>query len=376
MNAPSPARKIAIVVLTYNGESFVDVWSASLRALERGEHDVQVIVVDNASKDGNADAVAARFPTATLIRNAENLGFAGGNNVAIRRALEDGVDYVYLLNQDAWLAPGALLEALRVAEADERIGAVQSMLLLDQERDRINSAGNAIHFLGLGYAVGHRTELSRWHEHAVLELGTFTEYGTPVSAWRHQGIPEIAYASGAAVLYRADALREVGLFDEELFLYHEDLDLGWRLRLAGYGNVLAPHSLAYHHYEFSRSIAKYYYMERNRYIVLFKNLRTWSLVVLSPFLLVSELALFLAALLGGWWKEKLRVYRYFLDKRAWRHIEQERARTTLLRKVSDREIVRLWTPIVAFQDVTGPFTRYVANPLMRLTWAVVRLLIV
>jgi GT2 family glycosyltransferase len=354
MSAPGK-RKVAIIVLTYNGESFVDAWSASLRALEHGEHDVRVYVVDNASKDGSADEAAAKAPFATLIRNAENLGFAGGNNVALRRALAEGADYVYLLNQDAWLAPGAVAEAVRVAEADERIGSVQSMLLLDQDRERINSAGNAIHFLGLGYATGN---------------------GTPRAEWRHVGIPEITYASGAAVLYRADALREVGLFDEELFLYHEDLDLGWRLRLAGYGNVLAPHSLAYHHYEFSRSIAKYYYMERNRYVVLLKNLRLWTLVLLAPFLLVSEVALFLASALGGWHREKLRVYRYFLGRRAWRHIEVERAKTVLLRKVSDREIVRLWTPVISFQDVTGPFTKYVANPLMRGVWAVLRLLIV
>jgi GT2 family glycosyltransferase len=351
----APHRKIAIVVLTYNGGSFVPTWSASLRALDRGGHDVRVYVVDNASKDESADLAAAQAPFAMLLRNAENLGFAGGNNVALRQALEWGADYVYLLNQDAWMAPDALVEAVRVAEADERIGAVQSMLLLDQDRGRINSAGNAVHFLGLGYAVGS---------------------GTPLAAWEHSGVPEIAYASGAAVLYRSDALRKVGLFDEGLFLYHEDLDLGWRLRLAGYGSVLAPHSFAYHHYEFSRSITKFYFMERNRYIVLLKNLRAWSLVVLAPFLFVSEVALFIAALVGGWYRQKLRVYGYFFTRAAWRHIRVERARTALLRTVSDREIAHLWTPIIAFQDFTGPFTHFVANPLMRLTWAVIRHFIV
>ncbi len=355
MSTPVAAKKITVIVLAYNGERFLETCLASVQALNYSPHDVRVIVVDNASTDRSADIVVEKFPSVTLIRNPKNDGFAGGNNIAIRRALEDGADYVYLLNQDASLAPDALTEAVRVAEADERIGSVQSMLLLAKEPERINSAGNAIHFLGLGYATGYRV---------------------PLAEWPHHGIPEIAYASGACVLYRADALHAAGLFDEELFLYHEDLDLGWRIRLAGFGNVLAPHSFAYHDYEFSRSITKYYFMERNRFIVLLKNFRVWTLVLLSPFLLAAEVALFLAAFAGGWWKEKLQVYRYFFDARVWRHIARERAKVILLRTVGDREIVRLFTPIIAFQDVTGPFTTYVANPLMRVVWAVIRIFII
>jgi len=348
-------KKIAVVVVTHNASRYLDDCFGSLEAADRSGLDVDIIVVDNASTDDTAARLRQAYPSVRVMANQKNLGFAGGNNVGIKAALEEGADYVYLLNHDTEASLDFLTEAVKVAEADEKIAAVQSLLLLHPEKDLINSAGNAIHFLGFGYC---------------------RDYRRPAAAWRHTGIREIAYASGAAVLYRAEALRQVGLFDEELFLYHEDLDLGWRLRLAGFSNVLAPHSIVYHKYEFSRSIAKYYFMERNRYIVLFKNLRFWTLALLLPWLLLSEAALFLAALRSGWWRQKLRVYLYFLNPCAWLRLSRERAKVAALRQVGDREIVRLFSPAIEFQDVSGPFTRYVANPLMALLWGALRLFIV
>jgi hypothetical protein len=351
----SARKKVAIVIVTYNAERYLDDCFSSLEKMRKDGLEAEVIVVDNASRDRSSARVRAEWPWARLIENRENLGFAGGNNVGMRLALEAGADYVYLLNQDTEADPAFLVEAVKVAEADERIGAVQSLLLLSPDKDRINSTGNAIHFLGFGYCL---------------------DYRRPASSFRHAGLREIAYASGAGVLYRAAALAKAGLLDEQLFLYHEDLDLGWRIRLAGFQNVLAPHSVVYHKYEFSRSIAKYYYMERNRYVVLFKNLRAWSLLVLAPWLLLSEAALLVAAVRGGWWREKLKVYAYFLRPSAWRHIARGRAAVMLSREVSDREIVRLFVPAISYQEVAGPFTRYVANPCMTVLWAFLKLLIV
>ncbi len=347
--------KVAVIVVTYNAERYLGDCFGSLAAMDRGELEAAVICVDNRSTDATADRVRRDHPEVTLIVNDRNLGFAGGNNVGLKAALDGGADYVYLLNHDTVVEPDFLVQAVRVAEADEHIGAVQSLLLLHPDRHLINSTGNAIHFLGFGYCQ---------------------DYRRPAASWRHAGIKELAYASGAGVLYRAAALRRTGLLDEELFLYHEDLDLGWRLRLAGYANVLAPHSTVYHKYEFSRSIAKYYYMERNRYIVLFQNLRLWTLAVLAPWLLLSEAALFLAAVRSGWWKQKARVYVYFLRPASWWRILRVRLATARLRQVSDREIVRLFTPVISFQDVSGPFTRYVANPLMTVLWSALRFIIV
>lgn len=347
--------KVAVVVVTYNAMPYLDGCLGPLRDMAHPGLDVEVVVVDNASTDGTAGAVRRDHGWTTLVETGENLGFAGGNNVGIRRAMDGGAEFVFLLNQDTVPTEGFIAEAVKVARADERIAAVQSLLLLWPEKDLINSAGNAIHFLGFGYC---------------------TDYRVPVGRWRHSGVPEIAYASGAAVLLRASALERAGLFDEELFLYHEDLDLGWRLRLAGFSNVLAPHSVVHHKYEFSRSIGKYYYMERNRWIVLLKNCRLWTLIVLLPGLLAAEAGLALSAARGGWWPKKLAASLYFLRPRAWAHIFAERDRVARIREVGDREIVRLFTPAIRDQETPSPFVRFAANPLMALAWGVMRLLIV
>lgn len=356
MNDAPVKTKVAVIVLTYNGEDYVDKCLSSLRHVyDSDDYEPRVIVVDNASEDRTKEIVRERYPSARLIEGGVNAGFAEGNNIGMRAALEWGADYVYLLNQDASASVGFLSEALKVAESDKKTGSVQSLILLEPDRNLINSSGNAIHFLGLGYSM---------------------DYRRPLEEWKNEGVKEIAYASGAGVLYASGALGEVGLFDGDLFLYHEDLDLGWRMRIAGYKNVLAPDSRVYHQYEFSKSITKYYYMERNRYIVLFKNFRTWTLVLLFPFLLASEIALFVISLCSGWYREKVRVYGHFLKRDTWRHIRRERAKTAQTRRAGDREIIRLFTPVIAFQDVVGPFTRYAANPLMVVTWSILRLFII
>jgi GT2 family glycosyltransferase len=346
--------KVAVIVVTYNSARFVDGCFGSLSRMERDGLEVAAVAVDNGSTDESV-AMLEAYPWVSTVRTKRNLGFAGGNNLAMRHAMEAGADYVYLLNHDTEVTPSFLVEAVAAAEADPAIGSVQSLLLLHPDRELINSTGNAIHFLGFGYCL---------------------DYRRPVAKWTPEPGKEIAYASGAGVLYRADALRKVGLLDEDLFLYHEDLDLGWRLRLAGYKNVLAPRSVVHHKYEFSRSISKYYFMERNRYVVFMKNLRAWTLLVLALPLAASEAALLLASVRSGWWREKLKVYAYFLRPEAWAHVARERRRIQSSRTVGDREIVRLFAPTISYQEVAGPFTRYVANPLMTAAWAVLKLFIV
>lgn len=347
-------KKVSIVIVAYNMERYIADCLGSLARIERGGLEVETIVVDNASKDATAARIRAEYPWVRLVENAANDGFAGGNNIGMRLALEGGADYVYLLNHDTEVTPRFLVEAVAAAESDPAIGAVQSLLLLSPEKGRINSTGNAIHFLGLGYSL---------------------DYRRPVECLGSNACREITYPSGAGVLLRARALAEVGLFDDSLFMYHEDLDLAWRLRLAGYRIVMSPASVVYHKYEFSRSIAKYYYMERNRFIVLCKNLRLRSLLVLAPLLLGAEVALFFSALRGGWWREKLKAYRYFFDAKNLLRLRDDRARVQAQRKVGDREIVKHFTATIAFQDVTGWFTERVANPLMTAVWAVVKPLI-
>jgi GT2 family glycosyltransferase len=342
--------RVAVVVVTYEAERFVEDCFGSLRRADVAGASVEVIAVDNGSRDGTVRLLRERFPEVTVIENGRNLGFAEGNNVGIRLALERGAEFVYLLNPDTEVAPGFLREALEVARARPDDGAVQSLLLLADERDLVNTAGNAVHFLGLGYCT-------RFREPAA---------SVPDAP------AEIAFASGACVLLRASALRAAGLLDEALFLYQEDLDLGWRMRLAGWGAVLAPRSLVFHEYAFSRNPEKFYFLERNRALVLLKNLRLRNLLLLSPALLAGEIGLAAVALRGGWFRQKLRAWGHLLTPTAWRHVRAGRTAQRSIRRVEDAEIVRLWSGDVVFEGLAGPWLDRFANPLMRLAWRALR----
>lgn len=340
--------RVAVVVVTYDSAPDVEGCFGSLAAARL--HGAEVIAVDNGSVDGTAALVRERFPGVTVVATGSNLGFAGGNGVGIRRALEAGAEWIYLLNPDTDVDPAFLEEALAVAESDPRAAAVQSLLLLHPDRDRVNTAGNEIHFLGFGYCGSYRARRAEIPDDAR----------------------EIAFASGASVLLRAAALREVGAFDETLFMYQEDQDLGIRLRLAGWRARLAPRSVVWHHYAFSRNPRKFFWLERNRYVVLGKNLTARSLLVLAPFLALADLALLPVALAGGWLPEKVRAWKALLSPKVRAHVRAERARIRSLRRISDRELGRWFTSALEFEGLEGGWLPRLARGPMALVWRLLR----
>src|SRR5512133_3565012 len=241
---------VDVIMVSWNHARFLDAFFDGLKASEYPREAWEVHIVDNASTDGGSEMIQKRIkehdedlPSIYFYPQDKNLGFARGNNLIIKQSLSY---YVYLVNPDAILEASTINEAVRIAESDVKIATVQSLLVMAQDPSKINSIGNDIHFAGHGYCRG---------------------YLQPVAS-APQEMTRIAYASGAGCLIRMSALRHVGFFDETLFAYHEDLELGWRFLVAGYDSVLAPKSVLRHDYEFSRSIAKWYLMERNRSIVV------------------------------------------------------------------------------------------------------------
>jgi GT2 family glycosyltransferase len=343
--------KVAIIYLAYNTHKYLDEVFSSLRQLNYPKDRLEIIAVDNDSKDESA-AWLHQQEGITFFPSGTNLGFADGNNIGIKHALLEGVDYVFLLNGDAKLHPDAIVEAVKVAEEDLSIGAVQSRVMLWNNPEIVNATGGMVHFLGFGF---------------VKDNGLPWNGSTKVS--------EIAYASGAAVLYRASVLQKVGLLDPFFFMYHEDLELGWRIRLMGSKNVLAPNSIAYHDYEFSRSIQKFYWMERARILVHFSHLTWRSLFILAPAMVLSELGLLVFALKGGWLKEKFLVYVSLLSPKSWRYISRKRRESATIRSVSDKEIVSLWTGRIEHQDTSSPIVDRVINPIMSICWSVMKKII-
>lgn len=276
----SDSLRLAVVILTWNGREDT---LACLRSLEAagwpGPGDA-VVVVDNGSADGTLEAVAERFPWAERIQNGANLGFAGGNNAGLRRALERGYPFVLLLNNDTEVEAGAL-EALLEAMEDPSVGAVQPLLIAFSDPARADSAGIELFSL-----PGARD----------MHIGVRTE--------EISGAPrEVFGCCAAAALYRAEALEKAGPLDEDFFVLLEDVDLAFRVRLAGYRALLVPGARIRHKRGISAqgrlSGEKKYLLHRN---ILALALRYWParyLLQYGPFLAKGALWGFFAALRTG-----------------------------------------------------------------------------
>jgi GT2 family glycosyltransferase len=352
--------RVAVITVLYRSERFVTPLLESVAALEYPRDRLELHLVDNSPGDGTLARarvelarLGGRLPEVIVHEPGRNEGFAIGNNIALRSALERGVDHCFLLNADAPFEPAALHEAIAVAEREARVGAIQSLVVLADDPSLVNTRGNELHYLGFGYAGGYRQPRSRVPD----------------------DVAEVAYTSGAAMLLPRAALLDVGLFDETLWLYHEDLDLGWRLRLGGYRNLLAPRSVCRHHYEFSRSSAKWYWMERNRWLVLLKNYRLGTLVLIAPLLAAVELGLVALAIEGGWWREKLRAVAEMARPATWSYVARGRREVARSRRTSDREVLAHATPVISHPDFSSPILRRFAEPVWRASFVALKLLV-
>ncbi len=209
---------VVVVLLTWNGR---DDTLACLRSLAAQEGvSAQVVVVDNASSDGTSEAVRAAFPDVELVQSERNLGFAGGNNLGLRRALELGPEHVLVLNNDTELEPGAI--AALAAEAGRRpdAGALCAKILYADPPDRIWFAG---------------ADFDPRRGYNGRQRGYGRADGPEFAA-----VAETDRACGAAMLIPRPVLERVGPFDPDLFLYSEDTEWSLRARAAGYRLLVVP----------------------------------------------------------------------------------------------------------------------------------------
>lgn len=284
------------------------------------------------------------LPLATIIEQEKNLGFSGGNNFGMKWAIENGFDYVFLHNGDGYLHEQCLEKLVEAMENDKKIGAAQSLVLLYPETHLINTAGNCSHYLGLGFCDAYR------HPAGLIV----------------QTVKDVGYASGAAVMMRTDLLKQHGLWDEDFFMYHEDLDYSLRLKILGYRVVLVPQSIFYHEYKFSKSASKYFWMERNRFAVLLIYYKWLTLFFILPILLALEIGLWLFAVNSGWGRERVKVYQYWLKPTSWKLWLSKRRVIQKNRKISDRGLLKTMVATVNFSEkaVESPVLKYIGNPLM------------
>ena len=221
--------KATVVVPNYNGMKYMKGCLDSLYALE--EQDLfSVMVVDNGSLDGSREMVEEGYPQAQLIALQENTGFPHAVNVGIRNA---DTPYVILLNNDTIVYPGFVKNLTAALEQDSRRFSVSALMLMWDRPDLVDDAGDRYCVLGWAYSRGKGRKAADYGEAA-----------------------EVFSACGGAAIYRKSVFEEIGYFDENHFMYLEDLDIGYRARIYGYRNWYEP-SAAVLHYGSASSGSRY-----------------------------------------------------------------------------------------------------------------------
>lgn len=354
--------KVAIIYLSYHCEPYMDDVVSALKKLTYPKDKVELVIVDNPHPEYGSSVrfiqetvmplSGKELPHVTLLPQKENLGFAGGNNAGVDWALEHGFDYCFFHNNDGFIAANALEPLVEHMEQNEDVAMAQSLMLLHPETNLINSSGNTFHYLGFGYTWDNRTPLDEANLPAVKE---------------------ISYASGAALMMRSSLIKEHGAWDEDFFLYHEDLEWSFRMRAIGLKAVMVRDSVFYHKYQFSRSIQKFYWMERNRHGVMLMFFRLPTLLLLLPMALVLEAGLWVFSFKNKYWRERVRVYKYWLKWDNWKPWLKKRKRIQKMRSVRDRDLFAMSSYGIFFQDdmTKNPLLVYVGNPIMKLYYTIV-----
>lgn len=295
--------KVSVHLVTWNSLKVLPEALESLR--EQTFQDFNLIVVDNASTDGSVNCVRENFPTATVIRNFKNLGFARAHNQAIQMSRKASPEYVLVMNPDIILMENYLEKIVAAIDGRPEIGSIGGKLL--KVYPRLEEYGEpqfsrTVDSVGLTIAKNRRVADRGSGE---KDVGQFGEQ------------EEVFGISGALALYRAEALDTAVLsdeevFDDDFFAYKEDADLAWRLQLFGWKSAYTPTALAYHYRgaggaenagwiqtfcgRWSRSTNVNRFSSRNHLMMLVKNEQFVNGLLYGIFILPYELLKFLYVL--------------------------------------------------------------------------------
>jgi len=292
---------LSVVIVTHNSRPAIAPTMLALSSqLREGD---ELIVVDNASGDGTPDLVRELPPRAVVIETGANLGFSAGCN---RGAEAASGELLCLLNPDAVPAEG-WRDAIERPLLDGRGWVAWQGLVTSESGRLVNTRGGVVHFTGIAWAGGAGEPVT-----PVVAIGAphANRRGDPpkrpdISVGAN---PEPGFVSGACLAIPLRAYLEVGGMAEDFFLYHEDVDLSLRLRLAGGRLGVEPAARVDHDYEFAKGPAKWAHLERNRWATLIRTYPGALLALLAPALLATELALLAVAAVRGWLPQKLRAW--------------------------------------------------------------------
>ena len=303
---------ISIIVLNYNaGELLLNCINSLMKSTYQN---IEILVVDNISSDDSHTKCKKQFPDIKLIQNRKNLGYCGGNNVGIKEAKGE---FIVILNPDTIVEENWLDEMFN-AFNEFGDGLYQPKIISLNESDIIQSTGNMIHVFGFGFA--------RDKGGKIIE--------------KKEEIEKIGYASGTCLFTTKKVLEKVGLLDEFLFLYHDDLDLGWRAAQIGINSYYVPESKIFHaeSYSLKWSAKKFYWLERNRKYCLKTHYSKDTYKKMSFSLMLVDLSIWIFYISKGFLNAKIRAELDILKNK--KIIENKYLELEKKKIIPDKELIK------------------------------------
>lgn len=315
---------VSLIIVTYNAADFIIDCLLSVRNLKYNSF--ETIIVDNASIDKTSDIIELHFPSVRIIKSSENLGFAAGVNLGYSHSKGK---YIALLNPDTKVNSNWLSKLVLAMEKDEKCGICAS-LMLQWGTQVVDTAGDGCTRAGKGYKIGHNQPASLYKE----SRDVFT-------------------ACGGAALYRRNMLEKIGFFDPDYFLLHEDTDLGFRARLAGWTCKYVHNAVVYHRVSASigyKSSLAVYHSVKNSDLVWLKNMPGIFLVLTAPEKFLSDLASFIyLGLIHRKYKEYLRA-KFHVSQQI-RKIIIKRKEIQELKKISNKQLWLMLPPFISLKHL-------------------------
>lgn len=250
--------KVAIVILHYKGKEFTAQCLESVRKLKTDGLKIETIVVNNNPKE-SLRGLKKRFKGLRFLKTGENLGFTGGNNFGIKRALKDSADYVFLVNNDTILDKDILVQLIEVVKKEEKSGILAPKIYFapgyEYHHDRYKKSERGKVFWYAGGKIDWQNVIASHRGVDEVDKGQYDQ------------IEETDYISGCGMLIKREVLEKIGLLDDKYYLYYEDADFSTKAKKAGYKLLFVPQAKMWHFNAGSSEVGgplHDYYMTRNR----------------------------------------------------------------------------------------------------------------